>query len=169
VAYRAPRTPFYASSGVLGLIDLKVAFSEQGEDLTGDVAFEAANGLKLGVVFGDASGDKALVRALVRKRTIARIRRAYFAQGKTIKAICRDLRVSRKVVRKVIRSGATAFEYERRAQPQPKLGAWRGELDQLLAANAARPTRERPMLMRLFEERRGRLRRRSPLCRALAA
>jgi hypothetical protein len=44
--------------------------------------------------------------------TIAKIRRAYFTQGK-IQAICRELRVSRKVVRKVIRSGATAFEYER--------------------------------------------------------
>jgi len=84
--------------------------------------------------------------------TIARIRRAYFVQGKTIKAICRELRVSRKVVRKVIRSGATAFEYERRVQPQPKLGPWRGELDQLLATNAARPSRERLTLMRLFEE-----------------
>jgi len=87
--------------------------------------------------------------------TIARIRRAYFVQGKTIKAICRELRVSRKVVRKVIRSGATAFAYERRVQPRPKLGAWRGELDQLLAANAARPARERLTLMRLFEELRG--------------
>jgi hypothetical protein len=31
--------------------------------------------------------------------TIARIRRAHFVQGKSIKAICRELRVSRKVVR----------------------------------------------------------------------
>ena len=35
--------------------------------------------------------------------TIARIRRAYFAQEKSIKAICRELHVSRKVVRKVLR------------------------------------------------------------------
>jgi hypothetical protein len=33
--------------------------------------------------------------------TIAKIRRAFFVQGKSIKAICRELRVSRKVVRKV--------------------------------------------------------------------
>jgi hypothetical protein len=33
--------------------------------------------------------------------TIAKIRRAFFVQGKPIKAICRELRVSRKVVRKV--------------------------------------------------------------------
>ncbi|MBV8590577.1 MAG: hypothetical protein JO212_11070 [Acetobacteraceae bacterium] len=32
--------------------------------------------------------------------TIAKIRRAYFVQGKSIKAICRDLKLSRKVIRK---------------------------------------------------------------------
>ena len=45
--------------------------------------------------------------------TVAKIRRAYFVQRKTIKAICRELRVSRKVVRKVLRSEATRFHYER--------------------------------------------------------
>lgn len=55
--------------------------------------------------------------------TIARIRRAYFVQGKSIKAICRELRVSRKTVRKVIRSEATEFQHEREHQPMPRLGA----------------------------------------------
>ena len=87
--------------------------------------------------------------------TIAKIRRGYFVQGKAIKAISRELKVSRKVVRKVIRSGETAFAYERRVQPQPKLGPWREELERLLAANAARSSRERLTLMRLFEELRG--------------
>jgi hypothetical protein len=45
--------------------------------------------------------------------TIAKIRRAYFAQHKPINTICREFRVSRKVVRKVIRSQATEFRYER--------------------------------------------------------
>ena len=52
--------------------------------------------------------------------TIAKIRRAYFVHGQPIKAICRDLGVSRKVVRKVIRSEATEFRYEREAQPLPE-------------------------------------------------
>jgi DNA-binding FadR family transcriptional regulator len=81
--------------------------------------------------------------------TIAKIRRGYFVQGKAIKAISRELKVSRKVVRKVIRSGETAFVYERRAQPQPKLGPWREDLERLLAANAARSNRERLTLVRL--------------------
>ncbi len=88
--------------------------------------------------------------------TIAKIRRAYFVQGKSIKAICRDLLVSRKTVRKVIRSGETEFVYERTSQPQPKIGPWRDELDGLLAANARRAPRERLTLVRIFEALRDR-------------
>jgi hypothetical protein len=73
----------------------------------------------------------------------------------SIKAICRELRVSRKVVRKVLRSEATEFRYEREQQPMPRLGAWRDELDRLLAANEARPSRERLTLNRVFEALRG--------------
>ncbi len=87
--------------------------------------------------------------------TIAKIRRAYFVQGKPIKQICRELKLSRKVVRKVLRSEETAFEYKRSVQPQPKLGAWRDELDRLLAANAARGSRERVTLLRIYEDLRG--------------
>ena len=57
--------------------------------------------------------------------TIAKIRRAHFVDGKPIKQICRELKLSRKVVRKVLRSEETAFEYKRSVQPHPKLGAWR--------------------------------------------
>ena len=76
-------------------------------------------------------------------------------QGKTIKEICRELHVSRKTVRKVLRSGATEFHYEREVQPLPKLGPWKDELDRLLAANEAKPQRERLTLIRVFEELRG--------------
>jgi len=88
--------------------------------------------------------------------TIARIRRAFFVQGKSIKLICRELRVSRKVVRKVIRSEATEFRYEREAQPLPKIGPWTDQLDELLLANEGKAARERLTLIRLFEELRGR-------------
>jgi len=36
--------------------------------------------------------------------TIAKVRRAYFVEGQSIKGICRDLRLSPKVVRKVVRT-----------------------------------------------------------------
>jgi len=84
--------------------------------------------------------------------TIAKIRRAYFVQGRSIKAICRELRVSRKVVRKVLRSGATEFHYEREEQPLPRIGPWKESLDRLLSENAAKANRERLTLIRLFEQ-----------------
>jgi transposase len=87
--------------------------------------------------------------------TIAKIRRAYFVQGKSIKAICRELRVSRKVVRKVLRSEATEFHYEREEQPFPRIGPWKESLDRLLTENAAKASRERLTLIRLFEQLRG--------------
>jgi transposase len=87
--------------------------------------------------------------------TIARIRRAFFVQGRAIKEIVRELHVSRNTVRKVLRSGATEFTYEREVQPLPRLGPWKEELDRLLAANAAKPARERLTLIRVFETLRG--------------
>ena len=89
--------------------------------------------------------------------TIAKIRRAFFVQGKSIKAICRELRVSRKVVRKVIRSEATEFRYEREAQPLPKIGPWTGQARSNCCWRTKRKAaRERLTLIRLFEELRGR-------------
>src|SRR5580704_13830788 len=84
--------------------------------------------------------------------TIAKIRRAYFAQKKPIKAICREFRVSRKVVRRVVRSEATEFRYERGRQPLPRIDPWRDQLDGLLLANEGKASRERLTLIRVFEE-----------------
>src|ERR1700751_2223470 len=83
--------------------------------------------------------------------TIARIRREFFIKGKTIKEIVIDVKVSWNTVRKVVWSGATSFEYERDVQPMPKLGSWGGDLERMLAANEAKPARERLTLVRLFE------------------
>jgi transposase len=87
--------------------------------------------------------------------TIGRIRREHCVKGKSIKEIARELKVSRNTVRKVLRSGATSFEYMRVVQPRPKLGAWHGDLDRMLSDNEARPARERLTLIRVFEELRG--------------
>jgi hypothetical protein len=58
-------------------------------------------------------GDMGAGWGMLIVETIAKVRRAYFVQKKSIKAICREFRLSRKVVRKVIRSEATEFRYER--------------------------------------------------------
>ena len=87
--------------------------------------------------------------------TVARIRREFFVKGKSIKEIVRDLGVSRNTVRKVLRSGETAFTYERSVQPLPKLGPWASDLNRLLEANDRKTRRERLTMVRLFEELQG--------------
>ena len=83
---------------------------------------------------------------------IARIRRAHFVDGKSIKQITREMDLARNTVRRVLRSGETAFTYERQVQPRPKLGAWTEELERRLAANERLPSRERLDLIRIFED-----------------
>src|SRR6266481_7110407 len=94
-------------------------------------------------------------RGMLVVETIGRIRREHRIKGKSIKEIARDLKVSRNTVRKVLRSGATSFEYMRVVQPRPKLGSWHADLDGMLSANEGKPARERLTLIRIFEELRG--------------
>jgi transposase len=84
--------------------------------------------------------------------TVARIRREHLVRGKSIKEIARELKLSRNTVRRVLRSGETAFSYEREVQPLPKLGGWTEALDRLLTTNTKAATRERLTLIRIFEE-----------------
>ena len=84
--------------------------------------------------------------------TIARIRRAHFVDGKSIKQITREFDLARNTVRRVLRSGETAFSYEREIQPRPKLGAWTETLDRRLSANERLSSRERLDLMRIYED-----------------
>jgi transposase len=83
--------------------------------------------------------------------TIARIRREHFARGKGAKTIARDLGLSRNTVRKVLRSGETAFSYERSDQPRPRLGLFIGRLETMLAANAAAAKKDRLTLTRIAD------------------
>ncbi len=94
--------------------------------------------------------------------TVGRIRREHFVQGKTIREIARDLKLSRDMVRKVLRSAETGFSYGREVQPRPELGRWTEGLDRLLAANAEAPARERlkrpeRTIWEVFEEERPKL------------
>jgi len=82
--------------------------------------------------------------------TVVRIRREY-AGGKPIKAIARDLRLSRKVVRKAIRAPEGAFDYHRAVQPLPRIGPFQERLDALLEENEARPRRDRLRMTRIHD------------------
>ena len=63
--------------------------------------------------------------------TISRVRREFHVKGKKIKAIARELRVSRNTVRRIVRGDETVHRYARQEQPLPQLGAYVATLDQL--------------------------------------
>ncbi|MQT15282.1 hypothetical protein F0357_22005 [Rhizobiales bacterium Sp-1] len=86
--------------------------------------------------------------------TIARIRREFYVRGKSVREICRGLRVLRNTVRKLPRSGETPFEHEREVQPRPKLGSWTEGFDALLLRSSGKSVRERLTLISVLEETR---------------
>jgi transposase len=88
---------------------------------------------------------------MVTVETIGKVRRAYWVQGKKIKAIAREMGLARWTVRRIVRAGETERTYERKAQPLPKLGSFVAALDKLLSDNMAKPKRERLTTKRLFE------------------
>ena len=83
--------------------------------------------------------------------TIGKIRRYFFVEGKKIKQISRELRISRNTVRAVIRSGATAHSYKREDPPCPKIGDFKERLDTLLKEDKKRPKRRRLTAQRVYE------------------
>jgi transposase len=83
--------------------------------------------------------------------TIAKIRRLFRHEHTSIREISRELRLSRKVVRKALRSDATAFAYKRLRQPRPQLDSHVAPLEALLAEELAKPKRQRLSYVRLFE------------------
>lgn len=87
--------------------------------------------------------------------TIAKVRREFYQHGRTIKQIARDLHVARHTVRKILRTDATAFSYERETQRKPRIDPWRGDMDRLLLANVGKSRREQLTLIRIDEELRG--------------
>jgi len=84
--------------------------------------------------------------------TIRKIRCAYHRDRKSIRQIARELKLSRNTVKKVIRSDATEFTYDRKDQPHPKLAPYHELLSEYLVTDATKPVREQRTAILLFEE-----------------
>lgn len=85
--------------------------------------------------------------------TIVKIRRDYFFEKTSIKAIAQDWGLSRYTVLTVLRAVAPTLHRARGSPPLPRLGAYRARLDQLLAGNETKARRERLTLVCGFERR----------------
>jgi transposase len=84
--------------------------------------------------------------------TIRKIRCAYQRDGKSIRQIAREMRLSRNTVKKVLHADVTEFTYTRTAQPRPKLGPYEANLLARLAEDADNPVRQRRTAVVLFEQ-----------------
>ena len=82
--------------------------------------------------------------------TIAKIRREH-DRGKPIKAIMREMGLSRNTVRKAIRAESAQFSYRRAARPRPQLGAFAERLDGFLEQNERAAKRDRLRLSRIHD------------------
>ncbi len=84
--------------------------------------------------------------------SIAKIRKMYHVDGKAIKAIAKELNISKNTVKKVIRSDATKFELAKYTKAKPVLGEYLAMLNQLLAENIKEPVRRRMTGKKLYEQ-----------------
>jgi len=84
--------------------------------------------------------------------SIAKIRRMYHVDGKAIKAIARELNISKNTVKKIISSNKTKFEVAKYTKGKPILGDHLELLKQLLAENIKEPVRRRMTAKKLYQQ-----------------
>ena len=81
--------------------------------------------------------------------TIGKICRRQLVEGQSSSAIARELGSARNTVKKALRSDGEPFEYPRRRQPRPKLGAYVATLETWLEEKL--PGRQRRTAQRVYE------------------
>jgi len=79
------------------------------------------------------------------------IRRAYFVQNKSIRQIGRELKCSRKTVRKAIASAEPMRYMLEVSRPAPALGSYKARIDELLAENERLPRKQRYTGHKIYE------------------
>jgi len=84
--------------------------------------------------------------------TIRKVRLAHHRNHKSIREIARDFNMSRNTVRKIIRTDATEFSYERKSQPRPRLEPFKEQLAKHLKEDSDKPAKQRRTALLLFEQ-----------------
>jgi transposase len=84
--------------------------------------------------------------------SIRKVRQAYHRDHKSIREIARDFNLSRNTIRKIIRTDATEFTYERKVQPRPRLEPFKEQLAKYLTEDSTKPAKQQRSAQLLFEE-----------------
>src|SRR4030095_5585815 len=84
--------------------------------------------------------------------TIAKIRQLYHVKGKGFKTIARELKLSKNTVKRIIRSGETAFTYQRQEQGYPVLERYKEKIIEKLNYDAGEPKRRRRTITKIYSE-----------------
>lgn len=84
--------------------------------------------------------------------SIAKIRRLYHVQGRGIKTIARELKISKNTVKRIIRSDKTASEYQRCKQHYRVLEFYKQSLSDRLVHDYGEPVRRRRTSRKLYLE-----------------
>lgn len=80
------------------------------------------------------------------------IRRAYFVDHKSVRAIARELKHSRDTIREALGAAEPRTYTLKTARPAPVLGAFRAAIDALLAENTTLPRKQRYTARKIFVE-----------------
>ncbi len=84
--------------------------------------------------------------------SIRKVRLAHHRDHKPIREIARDFNLSRNTIRKILRTGATDFSYERKVQPRPKLAPFKEQLAKYLTEDSTKPPKQWRTALLLFEQ-----------------
>jgi len=80
------------------------------------------------------------------------IRRAYFVEHKSIRAIARELQHGRDVIREALASAEPRPYTRKTPRPAPQLGAFKTAIDELLAKNTNAPRKQRYTARKIFQQ-----------------
>jgi transposase len=81
----------------------------------------------------------------------ARVRRAVLVVGNRRRAVPREFGLARKTVSKMLEYSLPPGYRRQKPVRRPKLGAWQGVIDAILAEDKQRPKKQRHTANRIFE------------------
>lgn len=80
-----------------------------------------------------------------------RVRRAVFVEGKSQRAVANEFGIARESVRKMLRYAVPPGYRREQAVKRPKLGAWLGVIDAILADDQQQPKKQQHTAKRIFD------------------